>query len=255
MRLAAIQLRVANPDALAAFYCDALGMSVHVEGEFMRVGYPGQDADLLLMPQGGGYTHDRSHRYWKIGITLPDVDQAAAHLRQFGIDVSPPRQFLDIGYMCHLSDPEGFVIELLQHDFEGNRPGGYGSGAPFSDARIGQITMRTGDIAAEDRFCRDIGMRLLTMQDVAEYGFDLHFYAFTDEEPPVSDLWAVENREWLWKRPYTTLEFQHIADAQFAPVPDYQGIVIDGLTEPLTDAFGGPVLPNASAAPPFAGNL
>ncbi len=243
LRLAAIRLRVANPDALASFYRDALGMSVRVDGEVRHVGYPGQDADLVLMPRGGGYTHDRGHRYWKIGITLPDVDLAAAHLRQLGIEVSPPRQFLDIGYMCHLSDPEGFVIELLQHDFEDNRPSGYAPKSAFSDARIGQITLRTGDIAAEDRFCRNIGMRLLSMQDVADYGFDLHFYAFTEETPPVSDLWAVENREWLWKRPYTTLEFQHMADARFAPVPDYQGIVIDGLPEPLKDAYSDPVLP------------
>ncbi len=255
MRLAAVRLRVADPEALAVFYRDVLGMQVQAEGEARRVGYPGQDADLLLLPGGGGYTHDRGHRYWKIGITLPDVDLAAAHLRKLGMAVSEARQFQDIGYMCHLSDPEGFSIELLQHDFEGNRPAGYAPKTPFLDARIGQITLRTGDIAAEDRFWRDVGMRLLSMQDVADYGFDLHFYAFTDENPPVPDLWAVENREWLWKRPYTTLEFQHIGDARFAPVPDYRGIEIDGMEQPLQDAFGDPVLPGSSATPSPAGDF
>lgn len=230
MRLTALKLRVADPDRLAEFYRDALGMKVHAEGEARRVGYDGQDADLLLLPGGGGYVADRGQRYWKIGITLPDVDLAAAHLRAQGIAVSAPGQFLDIGYMCHLNDPEGFGIELLQHDFEGNRPAYAGDAkAPFADACVGQITLRTGDIAAEDAACRSMGMRLLSMQDVAAYGFDLHFYAFTDETPPVADPWAVQNREWLWKRPYTTLEFQHIADAQFASVPDYQGIEVEGL--------------------------
>ena len=234
MRISALHLRVADPKGLVAFYRDALGMSAQAEGDAYRVGYPGQDADLLLAPGGGGYNHDRGQRYWKIGITLPDVDLAAAHLRQLGIPVSTPGQFLDIGYMCHFSDPEGFSIELLQHDFEGNRPAGAAQpDAPFADARIGQITLRTGDIATEDATCRALGMRLLSLQDVAPYGFDLHFYAFSDEVPPNPDLWAVENREWLWKRPYTTLEFQHIADAQFAPVPDYLGIEVEGLPEPI----------------------
>nr|WP_171101367.1 VOC family protein [Ruegeria sp. HKCCD7255] len=234
MRMSALKLRVADPEVLARFYRDLLGMRIQADGEARRVGYAGVDADLLLLPGGGGFTADRGQRYWKIGITLPNVDLAARHLNDLGVPVSTPRQFQDIGYMCHLSDPAGFEIELLQQDFEGNRPEGAGDpDAPFADATIGQITLRTGDIAAEDAICRRLGMRLLSVQDVADYGFDLHFYAFTDETPPDADLWAVENREWLWKRLYTTLEFQHITDAQFAPVPDYQGIEIEGRDTPI----------------------
>ncbi|WP_271949656.1 VOC family protein [Ruegeria faecimaris] len=244
MRLSALRLRVADTDRLSEFYRDAMGMTARRQGASLRLGYAGQDADLLLMPGGGGYTHDRGQRYWKIGITLPDVDLAAAFLREKGIEVSEPDQFLDIGYMCHLTDPEGFVIELLQHDFRGNRPDGIADPkTPFADARIGQITLRTGNIAAEDAFCRAQGMQLLSVQDVAQYGFDLHFYAFTDEVPPNADLWSVENREWLWKRPYTTLEFQHSAGATFARTPDFRGLEMQGLTQPGHDAFGDPVLP------------
>ena len=243
MRLSGLHLRVADPDRLAAFYADTLGMSVQTLGADRRVGYAGQDADLLLVPGGGGYIHDPGQRYWKIGITVPDIDLAAAYLRQKGVQVSNPKQFLDIGYLCHLQDPEGFVIELLQHDFEGNRPENAAEpSAPFADACIGQITLRTGDIAAEDEFCRAQGMRLLSMQDVGQFGFDLHFYAFTDQVPPNADLWAVENREWLWKRPYTTLEFQHLAGVEFAPVPDYLGLEVEGLSAPIQDAFGAPVI-------------
>jgi predicted enzyme related to lactoylglutathione lyase len=235
MSLNALRLRVADPKGLAAFYRDSLGMKARAEGDVWRVGYVGVDADLMLVPGGGRYTHDRRQRYWKIGITLPNVDLAVDTLRAAGAEVSDPRQFLDIGYMAHLSDPEGFVIELLQHDFEGNRPDGAGDAkAPFAQACLGQITLRTGNIQAEDQRCRDLGMRLLSVQDVEPYGFDLHFYAFTSDQPPNSDLWAVENREWLWKRRYTTLEFQHIAEAAFARVPDFLGIEIGGQTDPYT---------------------
>ena len=39
--------------------------------------------------------------------------------------------------------------------------------------------------------------------------FDLYFLACTDEKPPSDDVNGVEIGEWLWKRPYTTLELQH----------------------------------------------
>jgi len=244
MALAALRLWVSDPAERARLYEQTLGMVARQEEGNWRVGYAGEDADLLLMPGGGGFTPDRGQRYWKIGVTLPDVDLAAAHLHALGISTTEPSQFLDIGYMCHLSDPAGFVIELLQHDFQGNRPESAADpAAPFAAGTIGQITLRTGDIEAEDANCRGLGMRPLSMQGVARYGFDLHFYGFTDEVPPNPDLWSVENREWLWKRPYTTLEYQYLQSAEFSPVPNYKGLEITGLQDPTTDAFGDPLLP------------
>lgn len=244
MRLSALRLRVPDPGGLAGFYRDKLGMRVKRQGANWRVGYGGQDADLLLMPKGRAYCHDRGQRFWKIGLTLPDVDLAAAQLRGCGVAVTAPQQFLDIGYMCHLSDPNGFVIELLQHDFRGNRPDGAADpAAPFAMARVGQITLRTGDIAAEQEICDALGMKCLSIQDVAPHGFDLHFFAFSDDTPPDPDLWAVGNREWVWKRPYTTLEFQHVPGMAPVPVPDYRGIEVEGLPSPLADAAGDPILP------------
>ncbi|MCL6284650.1 VOC family protein [Ruegeria sp. 2012CJ41-6] len=241
MRLSGLHLRCADPATLAAFYTGNLGMKAQDDG---RLGYAGQDADLVLHPGGGGYAHDPGQRYWKIGITLPNLDDAVRALRAKGVAVSEPKQFLDIGYMAHLSDPEGFVIELLQWDFEGNRASDAGDpDAPFAEARIGQITLRSGDIQVDTAYWKDLGMRLLSVQDVNAYGFDLHFLAFTDEHPPLPDLWAAGNREWLWRRPYTVLEFQHVENAVFAPVPDLLGIEVAGLGSAATDPSGVPVLP------------
>ena len=48
-----------------------------------------------------------------------------------------------------------------------------------------------------------------SVQDISAYGFVLYFLAFTSEDPPCPyDLASVRNREWLWQRPYTTLEIQ-----------------------------------------------
>ena len=57
-------------------------------------------------------------------------------------------QFQDVGYLCHLRDPNGFSIELLQHTFEKN----FSAVTPDDSlalgqpAVIGQITTRSTDI-------------------------------------------------------------------------------------------------------------
>ena len=66
------------------------------------------------------YKAKTNHVYWKIGLTLQDVDVARDEIMKFGTNVSKPIQYKDTGYLCHLKDPDGFSIELLQHTFEEN---------------------------------------------------------------------------------------------------------------------------------------
>lgn len=212
--LSGVALNVASPQTLAEFYTGVLGMTATPEGAEIRVAYGGAGAYLALRqsPSPRAYRHEDRDRYWKIGITLPDLDAAHAQLERKGVAVGTPRQFGDVGYLCHLADPEGFRIELLQRTFEGEPRTAQGDDSlPLGGgAALGQITLRTGNIGAElDHFERRLGMKLLSRQPIAERDFDLYFLACTDEEPPDSDLTAVHNRPWLWQRPYTTLEFQH----------------------------------------------
>ncbi|SLN71502.1 Glyoxalase-like domain protein [Roseovarius albus] len=227
-RLAAVRLAVRDPQALAAFYTRHLGMQASSDGGTVRLGYAGEDAELVLCPGGEAYSHTRSYEYWKIGITLPNIDIAYQQLSNSGIPISPPQQFGDIGYMCHLSDPEGFVIELLQHDFEGNRPETAGDKSlPLGGgACIGQITLRCSAIEQDIERYQAQGMVLLSVQPVTQYGFTLYFLAFTTDTPPKNNLEAIENREWLWKRPYTTLELQHCPAAKITKNKNYLGLVI-----------------------------
>ena len=64
-------------------------------------------------------------------------------------------------------------------------------------------------------FYHDVfGMRLLSRQIVEPYRFTLYFLASTTDDPPSVDIDAVDNREWLWQRPCTTLELQHFRTAE-----------------------------------------
>ena len=142
MQLTRVVLRVRSPEALVRFYVERLGMRALAMGDAVVLGNGGDDAaiELRRAGAGGGYVHRREDRYWKIGITLPNVDIAHQQLSAAGVAVSQPSQFGEIGYMCHLQDPEGFQIELLQHRFEGRRAEGEGdAAAPLGGgARVGQ---------------------------------------------------------------------------------------------------------------------
>ena len=71
-------------------------------------------------------------------------------------------------------------------------------------------------------------MKLLSVQDVSEYGFCLYFLGFTTDTPPEPvDLHSVANREWLWQRPYTTLEVQYKPGARPCLPMDKQGEGVD----------------------------
>lgn len=256
MQLSRVILNVRSPEELARFYIERLGMKRLGQEPAVVVGFGGENAAIELRQAGEaeGYEHRQNDRYWKIGITLPNVDIAYDQLIDAGVAVSRPRQFGEIGYMCHLSDPEGFVIELLQHRFEANRRDDEGDSAAVlgGGARIGQITLRTADLDAALAFYRDdLTMRLLSIQPVSAFGFTLYFLAFTEERPSSDDLEAVENREWLWQRPYTTLEFQHVMHSEvgrFARpddgAPGYGGLVIGDAGDragQLIDDGGGAV--------------
>ncbi|MEX3008613.1 VOC family protein [Hoeflea sp. TYP-13] len=212
MKITRNRLHVKNTIELVDFYSKNLGMQNFGSQASPLLGY---DAQQCLVELVGGaqreYIAQPDALYWKIGITLRDLDKAVGFLRSEGYPVSEPRQFADIGYMSHLRDPHGFAIELLQQGFEG-RAAPAGRGHPVGgQATLAHITLRVNDIAAAREHCEtNLGMRLMSVQPVKEYGFCLYFYGWSEESLPVSDVEAVENREWLWARPYALLELQHL---------------------------------------------
>lgn len=70
------------------------------------------------------------------------------------------------------------------------------------------------DIATARRFfAEQLGMRLMSVQPVDDFGFCLYFYSWSYEPLPDPDLTAIGNREWLWARSYTFIELQHLQGA------------------------------------------
>lgn len=197
-----------DPEAQRRFYCDVLGMSGGQDG---TVGYGGREACLHFTKARYPYAAASNDLYWKIALAVPNIELACRQLSERGVSVGEPRQFRDVGYLAHFADPEGFAIELIEHWFQGNRPDDavdpdlLGGGA-----HLNLLTLRTTDIEHVKKACTAWGMTPLSIQPVTSHGFTLYFFAFTDDVPPNPYLYAVENREWLYQRPYSVLEVQHI---------------------------------------------
>ena len=184
--------------------------------------------------------------YWKIGITLPDVLLAKRALEEKGEQVTEASQFLNVGFLCHLKDPDGYSIELLQHHFADHHQS-YRSDPNLplrTPPTLGQITLRIRDPEPSLKFYTHfLGMRLLSRQVIAPFRFTLYFLAFTSEAPPEMDVDAIANREWLWQRPYTVLELQHIWGTEQADFA-YRTNGGTGFTELTLMLSEYPVLPD-----------
>ncbi len=214
-------LRVPNIADSLAFYRDKLGMTAAPLNDstsrwLVRFAHPSErrDACLELWPSASPdarYTPSGRDAYWKFALTLHDVDEATRRLREAGVEVSNPHQVPDVAYLCHLADPANYIIELVQHDFAANfRPRPADSHPLGSPPVLGLSTLRIQDPEASLAFYQDVlGMRLLSRQKVSMAGFTLYFLACTDDDPPSEDVDALENREWLWRRPFTSVELQH----------------------------------------------
>ncbi|MEM7015860.1 MAG: VOC family protein [Pseudomonadota bacterium] len=216
LKLSKHVLQVQDLPGARAFYRDMLGMQVIAEHEkscLLSFDSGSEDAASLLLQHRSDLispTLEKRNVYWKIGLTVPDVDLARADLLEQGVQVSEPAQFLDVGYLCHFADPEGNEIELLQHRFEQNHQ----PANTVNHKTFGQVTLRVRDPEKSLRFYQDVlGMHLLSRQVITPYQFTLYFLVCADESTPIADIDAVENREWLWQRPYAQLELQHRWDA------------------------------------------
>ncbi len=235
----AIRLRCSDPETQTRFYCDVLGMRKRADG---TIGYADEEAGLLFEAAEAPYRPSPQDLYWKIALAVPNIELAYRQLTDKGLEVQVPRQVGDVAYLAHFTDPEGYTIELLDHWFQGDRPP-----EEFDRQRLGGgpclnlLTLRAADIDPLDGSIKAMGMTPLSVVPVPKGGFTLYFYAFTDERSPNADLLAVENRTWVYQRPYTVLEIQHVSSAGPMKRPragegGYGGTLVSGMPRPFHDA-------------------
>ena len=117
------------------------------------------------------YFEEHGSGYWKVGFALHDVNHAVKYLQTKGIDVSEGNQFLDVGFLTHMKDPQGYSIELLQRTFEENFKSSENTSDLLSQPLeiipvIGQITLRVFDASRSISFYESLGMKVICIEPV-----------------------------------------------------------------------------------------
>lgn len=209
MSIAYWQLAVKNLQESLTFYCNGLGFELsnaNNEQAELTLGGGGSKLRLIHSPHlNAPYSSQKDQCYWKIGLTVSNLENTLTQLSKQGINATRPQQFLDIGYLCHLSCPDGYIIELLQFTAKDS---------PLSqnhrfDKQWAHITFRVSDGNVSINFFREtLALSLIETIAVAPYHFDLYFLSENqDKRPKLTTIG--EKRHWLWTRPNTLIELQH----------------------------------------------
>lgn len=223
-------LYISNPKNSLYFYVYTLGMKLIKEYEENEVQFyhlkfneDTNEAILeLIFDKNNTKTiypkeNERLTGYWKIAISIKDVDIAREKLIKKGVSITPAFQVPNVAYLCHFNDPDGYTLELIQHNFENNHikepeDKNYvlGNKAIFS-----LITYRVRDIQKSLEFYeKELKMKLLSKMNVLQRGFELYFLGYTKDNLPNKNIEAIENRQWLWQRDFTMIELQYILESQ-----------------------------------------
>lgn len=116
-------LHVQDIDKSIAFYRDYCGLEVvreHGASPEERTVWIGEPADppqfVLVLIQGGKQREQASDDMTHMGFAVasPDeVDAVAERAKEAGYLLWEPQQFdFPVGYLCALTDPDGYVIEF-----------------------------------------------------------------------------------------------------------------------------------------------
>lgn len=114
--------RAKNPDALAKWYRDNLGISLLPEsyGQKSWTQEAGPTA-FAPFPADTGYFGDKT-KDWMLNFRVRSLDAIVAQLRAAGIAVKVDPQAYPNGRFAHLKDPEGNPLELWEAKPESPAP-------------------------------------------------------------------------------------------------------------------------------------
>ena len=116
--------RITDPEKSRAFY-EALGLEFRRDMDIVRngereatnyfFGVPGQEEELELTLNHDGRTYDLGTGYGHIALSVDDLAETLANLKQQSIvpEREPYRVREGGSLICFVNDPDGYRIELI----------------------------------------------------------------------------------------------------------------------------------------------
>lgn len=237
MRISAHRLYISNPAQSLDFYQRILGMVLvkqtsHGSNTIYRLAFAGTtQAELELVyhpaaPFTVAPQPNRTHGYWKFAISVDDLAQARAQLKAKGVNIGESFNVAGLAYLCHLTDPDGYCIELIQKTlFESAPLAASLAGAKPPSPLFNLSTLRVKSAANSIAFYQSIGMRLIYTYRSQARGMALFFLISEDDYHALVEHPAPQIEEKLWQFPTTVLELQQLDETD--NIPDFRYHISD----------------------------
>lgn len=235
IKIVRLQLKTTQPEKALKFYIKILQMQLvrtvenddeahyilAFKGDTMQLALVYNKKETLLYD----YREERYDNYWKYSLFINDIQSMYELLVQEGVPVSTPYQFGNIGYLSHTQDEEHYQIEFIQKSFKDNElPAHLSAAASENIPTFGLITLRTKDPVKSIQFYETFfDLKLFVRMYVDKgNGFTLYFLGNKDLKPPVNDIDALENREWMYQQKATFIELQHYWGSEYQKDFEFQ---------------------------------
>ena len=215
------RLLIKDPKRSLKFYKETLGMTLtdryknhHTEHYFLSFGNSLEAAlELVVWPEQSfsvAPQPSKSEGYWKFTVAVTNLDETRDRLIAKGVQVGDCFEVPGLAYLCHLNDPDGYDIELIQRTLLENTP----EFAQKEDHPLGSVpslnlsTLRVKDIHKSLPFYETLGMDLVYTYRSETWAMTLYFLIFK-QDPKYSELKKGHGiEEQLWQHNTTILELQ-----------------------------------------------
>ena len=242
MQITQHRLQISHPEKSLTFYLDIMGMQLihHYEStqgiHYILEYYYDQGSsveettnktlhaqlELVFNPQQKftvPVQPNRQSGYWKFTIAVGHLATAHQKLLDNGIKVSLCTVIPNLAYLCHLTDPDGYCIELIQtHLIENTQDNLIKTDSmtfPLgSAAHMNLSTLRIKDLKHSLPFYQRLGFELIYTYRSDERAMTLYFLANKQSDSFNEIKYSDNIVETLWQYSDTLLEFQQFDGTQ-----------------------------------------
>ncbi len=225
MKIAAHRLLIKNPEATLDFYQNLLSMTlidIHkVSGQthyYLSLGSQQAALELIHRPEVRLTVSPQpsaTEGYWKFTVAVDDLDTTRSKLVEKGVRIGECFEVKGLAYLCHLTDPNGYCIELIQKTLQitGSEEVPLHPGLKA----LNLSTLRVKNIESSLSFYKSVGMKLVYTYRSDERKMTLFFLVSEDYVEDLRIPSDATQEERLWQSAYTLLELQHIDNTENNP--------------------------------------
>lgn len=219
MTVSAHRLLIKNPEATLDFYQNILGMKLLKKHESQDqthyfLSFNEATLELVYRPENDLEVPPQPSKtvgYWKFSVAVDSITSMRELLVKKGISVGEIFEVQGLALLCHLTDPNGYCIELVQKTLK------LGSVNKKAANTFNLLTLRVKNLEHSSAFYHSVGMKTIYTYRSEERKMTLAFLSSLDNVDAIMQKPHCSLEEKLWQSPYTLLELQHLDGTQNDP--------------------------------------